>query len=179
MVLNADGTYRSQLIGGTDDYAVQCGGDVLTRGKNVDNCLGGGGGAADADTFYMATKPKYVDSDMTNAVVAFDLDTGKSKWKVPAPAGQPLMPMRVEGGKVLVYMDATKGKGGGIMSLAPTGGTLRPVLRHPASAAEVERGFSTPRVAYVNGRSLLMHGFVSGVTDEEEIAMKTMISFGD
>ncbi|MEV5198534.1 PQQ-binding-like beta-propeller repeat protein [Streptomyces sp. NPDC053720] len=176
MVLNADGTYRSQLIGGTDDYAVQCGGDVLTRGKNVDNCLGV---AADADTFYMATKPEYVDSDMTNAVVGFDLDTGRSKWKVPAPAGQTLMPMRVEGGKVLVYMNATKGKGGGIMSLAPTGGTLRPVLRHPASAAEVERGFPTPRVAYVNGRSLLMHGFVSGVTDEEEIAMKTMISFGD
>ncbi|MFD0338167.1 PQQ-binding-like beta-propeller repeat protein [Streptomyces sp. NPDC127117] len=175
-VLNADGTYRSQLIGGTDDYATQCGGDVLTRGQNVDNCLGV---AADADTFYMATKPEFVGSDMTNAVVAFDLGTGKSKWKVPAPAGQTLMPMRVEGGKVLVYMDATKGKGGGIMSLAPTGGTLRPVLRHPASAAEVERGFSLPRVAYVNGRSLLMHAFVSGVTDEEEIAMKTMISFGD
>ncbi|MCT2542603.1 PQQ-like beta-propeller repeat protein [Streptomyces atratus] len=175
VVLNADGTYRSQLIGGTDDYAAQCGGDVLTRGKNVDNCLGV---AADANTFYLATKPKYVGSDMTNAVVAFDLDTGRSKWKVPAPAGQTLMPMRVEGGRALIYMDATKGKGGGIMSLAPTGGTLRPVLRHPASAAEVERGFSLPRVVYANGRSLLMHGFVSGVDDEEEIAMRTIISFG-
>ncbi|MET9656679.1 PQQ-binding-like beta-propeller repeat protein [Streptomyces sp. NPDC006510] len=174
-VLNSDGTYRSQLAGGTDDYETRCGGDLLTRGKNVDNCLGV---AADADTFYMATKPEYVGSDMTNAVVAFDLDTGKSKWKVAAPAGQTLMPMRVEGGKVLIHMGATKGKGGGIMSLAPTGGTLRPVLRHPASAAEVERGFSTPRVAYVNGRSLLMHAFVSGVTDEEEMAMRTMISFG-
>ncbi|MFJ7948905.1 hypothetical protein ACIQ6K_35560 [Streptomyces sp. NPDC096354] len=65
------------------------------------------------------------------------------------------------------------------MSLAPTGGTLQPVLRHPASAAEVERGFSAPPVAYVNGRSLLMHAFVSGVTDGEEIAMRTSISFGD
>ncbi|MFD7618929.1 PQQ-binding-like beta-propeller repeat protein [Streptomyces sp. NPDC059802] len=174
-VLNSDGTYRSQLAGGTDDYETRCGSDLLTRGKNVDNCLGV---AADANTFYMATKPEYVGSDMTNAVVAFDLGTGKSKWKVAAPAGQTLMPMRMEGGKVLIYMGATKGKGGGIMSLAPTGGTLQPALRHPASAAEVERGFSTPRVAYVNGRSLLMHAFVSGVTDEEEIAMKTMISFG-
>ncbi|WP_406740230.1 PQQ-binding-like beta-propeller repeat protein [Streptomyces atratus] len=175
-VLNSDGTYRSQLAGGTDDYEARCGGDLLTRGKNVDNCLGV---AADANTFYMATKPEYVGSDMTNAVVAFDLGTGKSKWKVAAPAGQTLTPMRVEGGKVLIYMGATKGKGGGIMSLAPTGGALQPVLRHPASAAEVERGFSTPRVAYVNGRSLLMHAFVSADTDEEEIAKKTMISFGD
>ncbi|MFJ7197937.1 MULTISPECIES: PQQ-binding-like beta-propeller repeat protein [unclassified Streptomyces] len=174
-VLNSDGTYRSQLAGGTDDYEPRCGGDLLTRGKNVDNCLGV---AADANTFYMATKPKYVDTDMTNAVVAFDLDTGKSKWKVAAPAGQTVMPLRVEGGKALIYMDATKGKGGGIMSLAPTGGALQPVLRHPASAAEVERGFSIPRVAYVNGRSLLMHAFVSADTDEEEIALKTMISFG-
>ncbi|MGW3658773.1 hypothetical protein ACWD6R_25205 [Streptomyces sp. NPDC005151] len=123
-VLNADGTYRSQLAGGTDDYETRCGGDLLTRGKNVDNCLGV---AADANTFYMATKPEYVGSDMTNAVVAFDLGTGKSKWKVAAPAGQTLMPMRMEGGKVLIYMGATKGKGGGIMSLAPTGGTLQPV----------------------------------------------------
>ncbi|MEL5958168.1 PQQ-binding-like beta-propeller repeat protein [Streptomyces sp. CLV115] len=174
-VLDDDGTYRSQLFGGGGDYAAQCGGDVLTRGKNVDNCLGV---AADADTFYLATKPEFVGSDMTNAVVAFDLDTGKSKWKVPAPAGQTLMPMRVEGGRALIYMGATKGKGGGIMSLSPTGGTLRPLLRHPASGAEVERGFSLPRVGYANGRSLLMHAFVSGINDEEEIAMKTMVSFG-
>ncbi|MGP3638316.1 outer membrane protein assembly factor BamB family protein, partial [Streptomyces sp. 24-1644] len=180
VVLNADGTYRSQLVGGTDDYATRCGSDLLTRGKNVDNCVGV---AADADTVYLSTKPVFVGSGMTNAVVAFDLDTGKSSWKVAAPAGQTLMPVRVEGGKVLSYLSAgegdTKNKGGGIVALAPSGGALQPVLRHPSSAAAVERGFFTPRVVYADGRSLLMHAYVTGVTDEEEVALRTMIVFGD
>ncbi|WP_328910623.1 PQQ-binding-like beta-propeller repeat protein [Streptomyces sp. NBC_00234] len=180
VVLNADGTYRSQLIGGTDDYATRCGSDLLTRGKNIDNCVGV---AADADTVYMATKPEFVGDGMNNAVVAFDLDTGKSSWKVTAPAGHTLMPLRVEGGKVLNYLSPGEGRnkkeGGGIMALGPTGGALQPVLRHPSSAAAVERGFFTPRVVYANGRSLLMHAYVTGVTDEEEIALRTMISFGD
>ncbi|MFI8435142.1 PQQ-binding-like beta-propeller repeat protein [Streptomyces sp. NPDC079020] len=174
-VLNADGTYRSQLVGGTDDYEPRCTKEQRSQGRNLDNCVGV---AAEADTFYMATKPEYVDTDMTNAVVAFDLNTGKSKWRAAAPAGQTLMPLRVEGGRVLMYLSATKGRGGGIMALAPTGGALLPVLRHPASAAQVERGFSDPLVAYGDGRSLLMHATVSGVTDEEEKAMLTMIAFG-
>ncbi|MGW8888360.1 outer membrane protein assembly factor BamB family protein [Streptomyces sp. NPDC055749] len=180
VVLNEDGTYRSQLVGGTDDYATRCGSDLLTRGKNIDNCLGV---AADAGTAYLATKPEFVGDGMTNAVVAFDLDTGKSKWKVAAPAGQTLMPLRVEGGKVLNYLSPGEGRnkkqGGGIVALAPTGGALQPVLRHPSSAAAVERGFFDPRVVYANGRSLLMHAYVTGPTDEEEIALRTVITFGD
>lgn len=179
-VLNSDGTYRSQLVGGTDDYATRCGSDLLTRGRNLDNCVGV---AADEDTVYLATKPEFVGSGMTNAVVAFDLDTGKSKWKVKAPAGQTLMPLRVEGGKALSYLSAgegdTKTEGGGIVALAPTGGALQPVLRHPSSGAAVERGFFDPRVVYAGGRSLLMHAYVTGVTDEDELAMRTMIAYGD
>lgn len=54
IVLNENGTYRSQLVGGTDDYGTKCGGDLLTEGKNLDNCLGV---AADDRTVYLATKP--------------------------------------------------------------------------------------------------------------------------
>ncbi|MFD9422482.1 MULTISPECIES: PQQ-binding-like beta-propeller repeat protein [unclassified Streptomyces] len=177
-VLNADGTYRSQLVGGSDDYGPSCAKERRTQGKNLDNCLGVATDAA-TDTFYLATKPKPGARDLTNAVVAFDLNTGASKWKAAAPAGQTLMPLRVEGGKVLMYLSAAKGKGGGIMSLPPTGGAPQPVLRHPASAAAVERGFFSPMVAYADGRTLLMHPTVSGVTDEEEKAMLTMVAFGD
>ncbi|MEV8205115.1 PQQ-binding-like beta-propeller repeat protein [Streptomyces sp. NPDC079189] len=166
---------RSQLVGGTDDYATKCGGDLLTEGKNLHNCLG----VAAADrTVYLATEPAASDLTPTNEVVAFDLNTGQAKWKAAAPAGQTLMPMRVEGGRLLMYLAAGKNKGGGIASLPPTGGTPQMVLRHPAAAATVERGFFDSRVVYQNGRSFLMHARISGIDDEDEKSMKSMAGFG-
>ncbi|MET7547015.1 PQQ-binding-like beta-propeller repeat protein [Streptomyces sp. NPDC005479] len=175
IVLNENGTYRSQLVGGTDDYGTKCGGDLLTEGKNLDNCLGV---AADDRMVYLATKPAEDDLTPTNKVVAFDLNTGQAKWKAAAPAGQTLMPMRTEGGRLLMYLAAGKNKGGGIASLPPTGGTPQMVLRHPAAASAVERGFFDSRVAYQNGRCLLMHARISGIDDEDEKSMKSMAGFG-
>ncbi|WP_327240191.1 PQQ-binding-like beta-propeller repeat protein [Streptomyces sp. NBC_01318] len=175
IVLNENGTYRSQLVGGTDDYGTKCGGDLLTEGKNLDNCLGV---AADDRTVYLATEPAESDLTPTNKVVAFDLNTGQAKWKAAAPAGQTLMPMRVEGGRLLMYLAAGKNKGGGIASLPPTGGTPQMVLRHPAAASMVERGFFDSRVVYQNGRCFLMHARISGIDDEDEKSMKSMAGFG-
>ncbi|WP_326629659.1 MULTISPECIES: PQQ-binding-like beta-propeller repeat protein [unclassified Streptomyces] len=175
IVLNENGTYRSQLVGGTDDYGTKCGGDLLTEGKNLDNCLGA---AADDRTVYLATEPAESDLTPTNKVVAFDLNTGQAKWKAAAPAGQTLMPMRVEGGRLLMYLAAGKNKGGGIASLPPTGGTPQMVLRHPAAASMVERGFFDSRVVYQNGRCFLMHARISGIDDEDEKSMKSMAGFG-
>ncbi|MGW3719856.1 outer membrane protein assembly factor BamB family protein [Streptomyces sp. NPDC005133] len=175
IVLNENGTYRSQLVGGTDDYGTKCGGDLLTEGKNLDNCLGV---AADDRMVYLATKPAEDDLTPTNKVVAFDLNTGQAKWKAAAPAGQTLMPIRTEGGRLLIYLAAGKNKGGGIASLPPTGGTPQMVLRHPAAASAVERGFFDSRVAYQNGRCLLMHARISGIDDEDEKSMKSMAGFG-
>ncbi|MGW1730148.1 outer membrane protein assembly factor BamB family protein [Streptomyces sp. NPDC001999] len=175
IVLNENGTYRSQLVGGTDDYGTKCGGDLLTEGKNLDNCLGV---AADDRMVYLATKPAEDDLTPTNKVVAFDLNTGQAKWKAAAPAGQTLMPIRTKGGRLLMYLAAGKNKGGGIASLPPTGGTPQMVLRHPAAASAVERGFFDSRVAYQNGRCLLMHARISGIDDEDEKSMKSMAGFG-
>ncbi|MER5357864.1 PQQ-binding-like beta-propeller repeat protein [Streptomyces sp. NPDC002785] len=175
LVLNENGTYRSQLIGGTDDYVTKCGEDLLVSGKNLDNCLGV---AADDQAVYLATKPDPADLHPTNKVVAFDLNTGRAKWKAAAPAGQTLMPMRVEGGRLLMYVAAEKNKGGGIASLPPTGGTPQMVLRHPVAATTVERGFFDSRVAYLNGRCFLVHARISGIDDKEEKSMKSIVGFG-
>ncbi|MEI7032384.1 PQQ-binding-like beta-propeller repeat protein [Streptomyces pratensis] len=177
-LLGDDGVLRAQPDPGTDDYEARCADDQRNEGGNLDNCVGV---AADSDTLYLATKAAPVDKEPTNAVVAFDMGTGKRKWKVPAPAAQTLMPLRVEDGNVLMYLSppAPGGGGGGIMALGPQGGGLRPVLRHPASAATVERTFHEPLVQYADGRSLLMHAYVTGPTDEEEITLRTMIAFGD
>ncbi|MFB6945459.1 PQQ-binding-like beta-propeller repeat protein [Streptomyces sp. NPDC060286] len=175
-VLNENGTYRSQLVGGTEDYTTECDEDLLTDGMSLDNCLGV---AADDRAVYLATKPDLAARRPTNKVVAFDLNTGRTKWKAAAPAGQTMMPMRVEGGRLLMYVAAEKNKGGGIASLPSTGGTPQLVLRHPAAASAVERGFSLSRVAYANGRSFLVQARISGIDDEAEKSMKSIAGFGN
>ncbi|MFG2630921.1 PQQ-binding-like beta-propeller repeat protein [Streptomyces sp. NPDC048473] len=174
IMLNADGTYRSQLVGGDENYKTQCDTDVASDGRNLDNCLGV---AADDKTVYLASKPG--ESDPTNKVVAFDLASGQTKWKAAAPAGQTLMPMRVEGGRLLMYLSAAKNKGGGIASLPPTGGTPQMVVRHPAAGAEAERALFDTRVAYVNGRSLLLSTSLSGIEDGDEKRAKSLAVFGN
>ncbi|MFE6912502.1 outer membrane protein assembly factor BamB family protein [Streptomyces rubiginosohelvolus] len=189
-VLNDDGTARSQPVPGGDTLEGLCPGKERDLGWNLDICMGA---AVDTetDTLYVTTKRRPVGRTksrpvvrwFTNDVVAFDMSTGKKKWKVVSPATQTLMPLRVEGGKVLMYLSPpdpkTKGVGGGIMALGPQGGTPQPVLRHPASAAATERTFDEPIVLHADGRSLLMIPQVSGDTDEEEMERRTMIAFGD
>ncbi|MFF3392450.1 PQQ-binding-like beta-propeller repeat protein [Streptomyces sp. NPDC002669] len=175
LLLNDNGTYRSQLVGDDPDYRTRCDTDLLTSGKALDGCLGV---TADEHGVYMATEPES-GSDPANKVVAFDLTTGKVKWKADSPAGQTLMPMRVEGGRLLMHLGAAQGKGGGIMSLPPTGGTPQTVLRHPASGADVEREFFEPKVAYAGGRSFLMSSGISGVKDGDEEKAKSMGVYGN
>ncbi|WP_328696674.1 outer membrane protein assembly factor BamB family protein [Streptomyces sp. NBC_00342] len=176
LVLNADGTYRTQLAGGPGDYAVSCDADVIVQGPNLDNCLGV---AADANTFYMATKAVDLKTGDGNKVAAFDLTTGKHKWSVDSPAQQSLTPLRAEGGKLFMYLGAAKNKGGGIASVPSTGGTWSPVLRHPVSGAPTERGFSLSRITYVGGRSYLTQARISGVEDGDEVEERSMVAFGN
>ncbi|WP_405193772.1 PQQ-binding-like beta-propeller repeat protein [Streptomyces anulatus] len=175
-LLNPDGTYRAQPVPGKESFEVRCG----EPGENLDDCIGA---AAGSDTLYLATKPAAgADGELTNSVVAFDLSTGKAQWKVPAPPAQTLHPMRVENGQVLLYLTpppVKAGNGGGIMALGPQGGALRPVLRHPASAATAVTGLFEPTVRFVGGRSLIASGYITAETDEEETDLRTMIAFGD
>ncbi|MCX5343027.1 outer membrane protein assembly factor BamB family protein [Streptomyces atratus] len=175
LVLNENGTYRSQLIGGTEDYVTECDDELLTDGQSLDNCLGV---TADDRAVYLATKADPAADHPTNKVVAFDLNTGRTKWKAAAPAGQTMMPVRMEGGRLLMYVAAAKNKGGGIASLPPAGGTPQMVLRHPAAADVVERGFSRSRVAYENGRCFLVQARISGIDDEAEKSMRSIVGFG-
>nr|MDT0523218.1 hypothetical protein [Streptomyces sp. DSM 41633] len=70
-------------------------------------------------------------------------------------------------------------RGGGIYALPPTGGTLRPVLRHPASASEVETTFADKLAVYSGGRAVLMRTFIGGGDDEQEKSTVSMLAFGD
>lgn len=175
LVLNQDGTKRTQLSGSDDQFwAADCG-DLSFGDDSLEGCKGV---AADANTLYLATKPTKKDIN-TNEIVAFNLNTGKPKWRTKLPSRE-LLPMRMEGGNVLAYVPATYGgKGGELVTVAPTGGAPKVLQKHPDSAAKVESGFYSPTYAYVDGRFFLVDPRVSGGgSDKDEMSVKTMMAFG-
>ncbi|MFE7388106.1 PQQ-binding-like beta-propeller repeat protein [Streptomyces sp. NPDC057582] len=176
LAIKENGTLRSQLVGDKGDkFAPDCGSAFAIFGKSLQGCVGV---AADANTFYMATTADSSGTARTNKVVAFDLNTGKPKWKAAAPAERTMTPLRMESGNVLLYLEASYNKGGGIATLAPTGGTPRVLLQHPASTSQIESSFYNPKIVYAGGRSFIASGRVSATNDKEELETKTMMAFG-
>ncbi|MET7643991.1 PQQ-binding-like beta-propeller repeat protein [Streptomyces sp. NPDC005426] len=176
LALRENGTLRSQIVSDKGDkFAPDCGGAFAVFGQRLDGCTGV---AADANTFYMATQDDTSGSARTNQVVAFDLNTGKTKWKAKAPAEQTMKPLRMEGADVLLYVDAGYNKGGGIATLAPSGGSPKMLLQHPASTAQIESSFWDEKVLYADGRSFIASGRISASNDEEELETKTVMAFG-
>jgi hypothetical protein len=176
LAIKENGTLRSQLVGDKGDkFAPDCGSAFAIFGKSLQGCVGV---AADANSFYMATTADSSGTARTNKVVAFDLNTGKPKWKAAAPAERTMTPLRMEGGNVLLYLEASYNKGGGIATLAPTGGTPQVVLQHPESTSQIESSFYNPKIVYAGGRSFIASGRVSATNDKEELETKTMMAFG-
>ncbi|UUN27342.1 PQQ-like beta-propeller repeat protein [Streptomyces sp. FIT100] len=175
VALNANGTVRSQMDGGKDNFEARCGQGGGVFSDALEGCVGV---AADATTFYMATAPDASGSSRTNAVVAFDLDTGKQKWRAEAPDGRTMTPLRMEGANVLLYVEPSFDAGGAVATLAPAGGKPNVILQHPASTAEIESTFWSPQMVYQDGRFYIASGRVSSRNDEEEKQTKTMMAFG-
>ncbi|MGC4947883.1 PQQ-binding-like beta-propeller repeat protein [Streptomyces sp. DT224] len=177
VALRENGTLRSQLKSDKGDkFAPECGGGFSIFGQQLQDCTGV---AADANTFYMSTADDSSGSARTNKVVAFDLNTGKTKWKANAPAEETMKPLGMEGGNVLLYVEGGYGKGGGIATLSPAGGSPKTVLKHPDSTSEIERSFYNPKIRYADGRSFIASGRVSASNDKEEMETKTMMAFGN
>ncbi|OEJ51969.1 PQQ-binding-like beta-propeller repeat protein [Streptomyces agglomeratus] len=171
--LTDKGKLRSVIDGGKDKFQPRCGGSFIVFGQNLQGCTGV---AADANTFYMATAEKTSGLDRSNEVIAFNLDTGKPKWR--SAGDRPMMPLRMEGGEVLVHMDASYDKGGALATVPASGGKPKMLLQNPQSTAEIENGFFTTKVAYEDGRFYVVAARVSASNDEEEKEAKTMMVFG-
>ncbi|OKJ99698.1 hypothetical protein AMK26_27245 [Streptomyces sp. CB03234] len=174
IALTDAGKLRSTLDGGKDKFQPKCGGSFVVLAENLQGCVGV---AADASTFYMSTVPTQL-TNGTNDVVAFNLDTGKPKWRAPAGPQRTMTPLRMEGGDVLLYMEGSWDRGGAVATLAPTGGSPKVLLQHPASTAKIESDFYSPRYAYADGRFFIASGRVSARNDAEEKQTKTMMAFG-
>ncbi|MEV7401685.1 PQQ-binding-like beta-propeller repeat protein [Streptomyces sp. NPDC091267] len=176
LALKENGTLRSQIVSDKGDkFPAGCGSAFAIFGKSVDGC---DGVTADANTLYMRTQDDTSGTSRTNKVVAFNLNTGKTKWKANSPAEHTMKPLRMEGGNVLLYVDAGYDNGGGIATLAPTGGTPQMVLQHQDSTSEIESSFYDEKILYAGGRSFIVSGRVSATNDKEELETKTMMAFG-
>ncbi|MER8045293.1 PQQ-binding-like beta-propeller repeat protein [Streptomyces sp. NPDC094032] len=170
--LRANGTERSQIQGGNDKFAPRCGGAFVVFGKNLQGCTGV---AADPNTFYMATETAY---GTPNEVIAFDLNTGKPKWRSKAPGEQQMTPLRMEGSEVLLYVEPRYDTGGSVATLAPTGGAPKTLLQFQAAVSTVESSFYSAGYAYGNGTFVIAAGRVSASNDKEEKEAKTMMAYG-
>ncbi|GGT34647.1 outer membrane protein assembly factor BamB family protein [Streptomyces purpureus] len=154
----------------TNEYRHGCSQRVADA-TNVSSCQV----AANAGYVYMATEPA---ANGANQIVVIDLDNGKVKRRISAPAGRVMMPMEVSDAGLMVRLEATA-KLGGAVALAPfQSGAPRILLQLPAATAPLERGFQSPVVTYDNDRYTLVNGTVAADSDAEERTKETLMAFG-
>lgn len=165
-VLTSSGAFRSE-VKVDEDFAPSCGFAVLAR-----DLTGCNGVAADAGTLYLPTDAR----SRANEIVAISLDTGKEKWRVASPTDRSMVPVKVEGGKLIAYVQPSFDAGGRVVSI-PTAGGGKPVtlLQHPEGGARVEGGFYSKDFDWVDGRFYLS---TTRLTGNDAAREKLMLAFG-
>jgi outer membrane protein assembly factor BamB len=165
--LKSDGSTRSQ-VDVDESFAPECGWAILSR--DLQGCAGV---AADANTLYLPTEAK----SGANEVVAVSLETGKEKWRTKSPADESMMPMKMDGTNLIAYVQPSYDSGGQIVSI-PTGGgshTPKKLLQNPQGTADIENGFFSKAIDYVDGRFYLSTTRLTGNDDSKE---KLMLAYG-
>ena len=165
--LKNNGTLRAQLTS-KDSVKPQCSWAILSR--DLQGCTGT---VADANTLYLPTDGK----SGANDVVAFSLETGKERWRVKSPADAPMLPLKLEGTRLIAYVGPTYDAGGQIVSLATTGGNHSParLLRNSSGAASIESTFYSKAIDYVDGRFYISS---TQLTASRQSKAKLMLAYG-
>ncbi|MEU0003239.1 PQQ-binding-like beta-propeller repeat protein [Streptomyces sp. NPDC006314] len=163
-----DGKFRSE-VKVNEKFAPQCGWAILER--DLQGCQGV---AVDANTLYLPTGAL----SSANEIVAISLADGKEKWRAKSPADEPMAPIKVEGGKLIAYVQPSYDAGGQVVSIPITGSSHKStrLLQHPQSAAGIEDTFYDGAVDWVDGRFYISAGRLSGRDDAKE---KLMMAFGN
>ncbi|GAA2191280.1 PQQ-binding-like beta-propeller repeat protein [Streptomyces bangladeshensis] len=163
-----DGKFRSE-VKVDEKFAPRCGWAVLER--ELQGCQGV---VADANMLYLPT-----DSTVSaNQIVAISLADGKEKWRVESPADEPMAPVKIEGGKLIAYVQPSYDTGGQVVSVPVTGSSHKTtrLLQNPQGAADVEDTFYDGVVDWTGGRFFISSGRLSGDDDSKE---KLMMAFGN
>ncbi|MFI6401404.1 PQQ-binding-like beta-propeller repeat protein [Streptomyces sp. NPDC050548] len=163
--LKSDGSVRSQ-VDSKASFAAGCG----TFNDDLQGCEDV---AADANTLYLPTAA----TTGPNQIVAIDLATGKEKWRVKSPEDESMLPVKVEGGKLIAYVEAAYDAGGQVVSVPTTGSshTTTKLLQLPAGTAKIESSFFSRDVDYVDGRFYISSTRLNGNDDTKE---KLMLAYG-
>ncbi|MER5181808.1 PQQ-binding-like beta-propeller repeat protein [Streptomyces sp. NPDC002896] len=164
---NGSAAVRSE-VSVDESFAPECGWAILER--DLQGCTGV---AADANTLYLPTEAK----SGANEIVAISLDTGKEKWRAKPSGDRSMLPLRVEGGSLIVYEEPSYDQGGTIASIATGAGSHTPkkLLQNPQSTARIENGFYSKAIDYVDGRFYISTTRLTGNDDSKE---KLMLAFG-
>ncbi|OQD56131.1 hypothetical protein BM536_014545 [Streptomyces phaeoluteigriseus] len=165
--LKPDGTFRSQ-VGVDEDFAPECGWAILQR-----NLTGCEGTAADANTLYLPTEA----TTGANEIVAIDLATGKEKWRVKSPVDESMLPVSVEGGNLVAYVEPSYDAAGRVVSIPTAGSTHTPttLLQMPESTIDLEDSFFSRDLAWADSRFYISTTRLAGNDDTKE---KLMLAYG-
>ncbi|WP_327355513.1 outer membrane protein assembly factor BamB family protein [Streptomyces sp. NBC_01304] len=168
----SDGQPRSQIDGGKDTFLQRCGMTITER--ELQSCMGM---VASGDTFYMATEEKKSgDYDRSNEVVAFDLDTGKAKWRGKADGARSLLPLYADGSGLVAYVQPTFDTPGQTVRFGKSGGKPTVLLQHPKSAQSQENNLAMlGQTRYLDGR---FYGSPSRLSGQDDSDTGQLLSFG-
>ncbi|MET9692737.1 PQQ-binding-like beta-propeller repeat protein [Streptomyces sp. NPDC006514] len=163
VVLGPDGKQTATLAG-EGSFAVGCGDTGLFR--SLATCPSA---VVDGNTLYL---PTAAGTGKANEIVAFDLTTGKDKWRVPAGGTRTLTPLKAVNGQLVAYRKAEEDQGGEVLSIPAAGGTPTALLRHPSgTAAPIERTFTLPKLDYVDGRFIISSTHLRAQGQDEKLLM--------
>ncbi|KAF3465869.1 PQQ-binding-like beta-propeller repeat protein [Streptomyces sp. Tu 3180] len=164
----AGGKVRSQ-VGVDEDFAPTCGWAILAR--DLQGCEGV---AVDDSTLYLPTKA----TTGANEIVAINLADGKEKWRVESPVEESMLPMKVEGGKLIAYVQPSYDAGGRVVSVPTTGGSHEPaeLMQNPQGVAQIENSFYSRSIDWVDGRFYISTTRLIGNDESKE---KLMLAYGE
>ncbi|MFI9152784.1 PQQ-binding-like beta-propeller repeat protein [Streptomyces sp. NPDC053367] len=161
------GRIRSQ-VSTKESIAPECGWAILQR--DLTGCQGV---AVGGDMLYLPTEA----TSGANEILAISLATGREKWRVKSPTDQTILPLRLEGGKLVAYVEPSYDAGGQVVSVATAGTTHTPVkvLQNPEGVSGIENSFFSRELNWTGGRLYLATTRLTGNDEDKE---KLMIVFG-
>ncbi|NEC52283.1 PQQ-binding-like beta-propeller repeat protein, partial [Actinospica acidiphila] len=161
------GKLRSQ-VAVDEKFDPGCGWAILAR--DLQGCTGV---VVAGDTLYLPTAA----TTGANELVAISLANGKELWRESSPAEESMIPMKVEGGKLVAYVEPSYDAGGRVVALPVSGASHKPatLMQNPQAVADIENGFFSKAIDWVDGRFYLSTTRLNGNDDAKE---KLMLAYG-
>ncbi|GGX17854.1 hypothetical protein GCM10010297_44040 [Streptomyces malachitofuscus] len=163
----AAGKLRSQ-VAVDEDFDPGCGWAILAR--DLQGCQGV---TVEGDTLYLPTKA----TTGANEIVAISLDNGKERWRESSPVEESMVPMKVENGKLVAYVEPSYDSGGQVVALPLTGSSHKPakLMQNPQGVADIESSFFSKAIDWVDGRFYIS---TTRLTGNDESKEKLMLAYG-